>query len=138
MKKLTMSILIGICVILSAYARNSMVIREQPLKTMTGYYDSDYLHIPISEYTGQVIIRITKVEMTTPILTDTCEISRTCNDATTRIADLLLGTYKVELVLLSARERFEGVIMTGTPSDYYQEYQFLANSSRKIFNLKRE
>lgn len=38
MKKLTISILIGICMILSAYARNSMVIREQPLKTMTGYY----------------------------------------------------------------------------------------------------
>ena len=85
--------------ILSAYARNSMVIREQPLKTMTGYYDSDYLHIPISEYTGQVIIRITKVEMTTPILTDTCEISSTCNDATTRLADLLLDYDEIKVSL---------------------------------------
>ena len=138
MKKLTITILIGICMILSTYARNSMVIRVHPLKTMTGHYDSNYLHVPLSEYTGQVIIRITKTETAIPVLTDTCEISSTCKDVTTRIADLLLGTYTVELELLSGRERFEGIIMIGTPSDYYPKYQFLPNSSKKIFNLKRE
>ena len=136
--KLTICILIGICVELSTYARNKMVIREQPFKTMTGHYDSDYLHVPLSEYTGHVIIRITKTETAIPVLTDTCEISSTCKDVTTRIADLLLGTYTVELELLSGRERFEGIIMIGTPSDYYPKYQFQANSSRKTFNLKRE
>ena len=133
--KLTICILMGICVELST---NSIVIQEQPLKTMTGHYDSDYLHVSLREYTGQVIIRITKTETAIPVLTDTCEISSTCKDVTTRIADLLLGTYTVELELLSSRERFEGIIMIGTPSDYYPKYQFQANSSRKTFNLKRE
>ena len=102
---------------------------------MTGYYDSEYLHVPISDYMGKVIIRVTMAETTTPVITDTCEICEMNHDATTRIADLQLGTYIVELEQISDRKSFKGLILMGTPSDYYKEYQYMPNLSRKIVNL---
>ena len=139
MKYLIYCVLLAFNIVLPIHAQTETGVIKLPIDSISGYYDSEYLHVSINGYEGRVIIRVAKSENINSIIDDTCEISRMDHEAITRIADLQPDSYMVEVTMPSAQQRYDGFIVVESSDGYCcQKHWNRPYSSKKTvyFNLK--